>query len=309
MIDTNAGGGMGKAMGFRETGGPEVLRLEEAPEPRPGPGQVRVRVKAAGVQPFDLAVVAGVLPVPEPGAFTVPGNEFAGVVDEIGEGVTGFAAGDEVLGFGRLGGYQEFLVAGQDQIVPKPPEMPWEVAGGFTAAAQTADIAVEQIGVGPGDTVLVHGAAGSVGAMAVQLSRLRGAKALGVARPARHGQVRELGAIPLAYSEDFVERVAPYGVTAAIDGVGGAALEYTLELVEDRSRILTLVDHDRAGELGIRTTPNDRSAARLARLAALCASGELTHRVMATFPLAEAVEALRTYQAGNIHGKIVLTMD
>lgn len=300
---------MGKAIGFREPGGPEVLRLEEVPEPSPGPGEVRVRVKAAGVQPFDLAVVAGIVPVPEPGAFTVPGNEFAGVIDEVGEGVEGFAAGDEVLGFGRLGGYQEVLVAGQDQVVPKPPGMPWEVAGAFTAAAQTADIAIETIGVGPGDTVLVHGAAGSVGAMAVQLSRLRGAQVLGVARPAWHEQVRALGAIPFAYSEDFVGQVAPHGVTAAVDGVGGDALEYTVKLVRDRSRILTLTDHERVEELGIRITPNLRSAARLARLADLYANGELTHRIMAVFPLAEAVEAMRTYQAGNVHGKIVLTVD
>ncbi|MFD2470698.1 NADP-dependent oxidoreductase [Amycolatopsis silviterrae] len=282
---------MGRAMGFREPGGPEQLRLEEVPEPHAGPGEVRVRVKAAGVQPFDIAVVAGIIPAPEPGGFTVPGNEFAGVLDEIGEGVEGFAAGDEVLGFGRLGGYQELLVAGPDQIVRKPPEMPWEVAGAFTAAAQTADIAMERIGVGPGDTVLVHGAAGAVGAMAVQLSRLRGAKVLGVARPVWHEQVRELGAIPLAYSEDFVERVAPHGVTAAVDGVGGDALEYTLKLIEDRTRILTLADHGRADELGIRITLDARSAARLGRLAGLYAQGELTH------------------QAGNVHGKIVLTMD
>ncbi|WP_116205057.1 NADP-dependent oxidoreductase [Amycolatopsis circi] len=300
---------MSKAMGFRELGGPEVLRLEEVPEPWPGPGEVRIRMKAAGLQAFDVAVLAGLIPVPEPGAFTVPGNEFAGVIDEIGEGVEGLSAGDEVLGYGRLGAYQELVVAGQDQVVPKPPEMPWEVAGAFTAAAQTADIAVEVIDVGRGDTVLVHGAVGSVGAMAVQLSQLRGAKVLGVARPAWHEQVRALGAIPLAYSEDFVERVAPHGVTAAIDGVGGAALEYTLELVKDRSRILTLVEHDRADELGIRLTASDRSAARLARLAGLYAKGELTHRIMATFPFTEAAEAMRTYQAGNIHGKIALTMD
>ncbi|WP_134661631.1 NADP-dependent oxidoreductase [Amycolatopsis sp. CFH S0078] len=300
---------MSKAMGVRELGGPEVLRLEEVAEPRPGPGEVRIRAKAAGVQAFDIAVLAGLIPVPEPGAFTVPGNEFAGIVDEVGEGVAGFTAGDEVLGFGRLGAYQELVVAGADQVVPKPPEMPWEVAGAFTAAAQTAEIAIERINVGPGDTVLVHGAAGSVGAMAVQLSQLRGAKVLGVARPAWHEQVRALGAIPLAYSEDFVERVAPHGVTAAIDGVGGVALEYTLDLVKDRSRILTLVEHNRADGLGIKLTVNDRSAARLARLAALYAKGELTHRIMATFPLAEAAEAMRTYQAGNIHGKIVLTMD
>jgi NADPH:quinone reductase-like Zn-dependent oxidoreductase len=303
---------MSKAAVFFEPGGPEVLRLAEVADPTAGPGQVRVRVRAAGVQPFDVAVVAGQIHrQADPTVPTIPGNEFAGIVDQVGAGVDGVAVGTEVLGYGTLHSYQELLTVAADQVTVKPPTMPWEVAGGFSAGAQTAHIALGEIGVESGDTVLVHGAAGAVGSVAVQLSRLRGATVIGTAREAQHDHVRSLGAIPVAYGPDFVERVrslAPGGVDAAIDGVGGDALDATLELVKDRSRILTLVDHDKAAELGARVTPSARSAARLAELAALYADGRLSFHVMATYPLAQAADALRAYQAGNIRGKIVITV-
>jgi NADPH:quinone reductase-like Zn-dependent oxidoreductase len=301
---------MSKAAGFFEPGGPEVVRLVDVPDPEAGPGQVRVRVKTAGVQPFDVAVVAGTILRQAAGVLTVPGNEFAGVVDQVGDGVDQFAPGDEVLGFGTLNAYRELLVVEPGQIAAKPPNMPWEVAGGFTAGAQTADIAIDGIAVTSGETVLIHGAAGAVGAMAVQLCGLRGATVIGVAREAHHDYVRSLGAVPIAYRADFVDQVrgiAPQGIDAAIDGVGGEALTYSLQLVKDRSRILTLTDHDKAERLGIQVTRADRSAARLARLADLYAKGRLTQRTMAVFPLADAAHALQAYQAGNIHGKIVIS--
>ena len=303
---------MSKAAVFFEPGGPEVLRLMDVPEPKAEPGQVRVRVKAAGVQPFDVAVVAGKIHRQEdPAVPTIPGNEFAGVVDQVGAGAEGFAVGDEVLGYSTLNSYQELLVVESDQITAKPASMPWEVAGGFSAGAQTAHIALEEIGVGEGDTVLVHGAAGAVGTSAVQLSRLWGATVIGTAREEQHDYVRSLGAIPIAYGEDFIERVgalAPQGVDASVDGVGGEALDATLELVKDRSRILSLTDHRKAPELGIRVTPPARSAVRLTELANLYDQGKLTLLIMATYPLSKAAEALRAYQAGNIRGKIVITI-
>lgn len=302
---------MGKAAGFLEPGGPEVVRLVDVPDPEAGSGQVRVRVKTVGVQPFDVAVVAGIILRQAAGVLVVPGNEFAGVVDQVGEGVDQFALGDEVLGFGTLNAYRELLVVESGQVTAKPPNMPWDVAGGFTAGAQTADIAVDEISVASGETVLVHGAAGAVGAMAVQLCGLRGATVVGVAREAHHDYVRSLGAIPVAYGADFVDRIhgiAPQGIDAAIDGVGGEALTYTLRLVKDRSRVLTLTDHGKAEQLGIRVTRSDRSAARLARLADLYAMGRLTQRTMAVFALADAAEALRAYQAGNICGKIIISV-
>ncbi|MFC9974620.1 NADP-dependent oxidoreductase [Spirillospora sp. NPDC127200] len=305
---------MSRAMIFTEPGGPEVLHLAELPEPQAGPGMVRVRVRAAGVQPFDVAVVAGWVPPNADGSWPrVPGNEYAGVVDQVGEGVTGFAVGDEVLGFGLMEAYREHVAVPADHVTAKPAAMPWEVAGGFAAAAQNAHIALEEMRVGAGDTVLVHGAAGAVGGVAVQLARLWGAATvIGAAREAQHDYLRSLGAVPVAYGDGFADRVralAPGGVDAALDGVGGEALDATMELVKDPARVVTLVDHGRAAELGVRTTPPKRSAARLAGLADLYAQGRLAFHVRETFPLERAADAHRSYSAGNVRGKIVLTVD
>ncbi|WP_328414560.1 NADP-dependent oxidoreductase [Micromonospora sp. NBC_00389] len=304
---------MSKAIGFFEPGGPEVLQLIDVEGPQAGPGQVRIRVKAAGVQPYDVAVVEGWIPAGvNPGFPRIPGNEFAGLVDSVGEGVTGFSPGDEVLGYGQLNCYAEDLVVPADQITGKPHNMPWDVAGGFPAGALNAHVALQELGVGTGETVLIHGAAGAVGTIAVQLARLWGATVIAAAREAQHDYLRSLGALPVAYVDGFAGRVralAPKGVDASLDGVGGDALDATLEFVKDRGRILTLVEHGRARELGIRTNPHKRSAARLAELADLYAQGKLTVHVRETFPLFRAADALRAYKAGNSRGKIVILVD
>jgi NADPH:quinone reductase-like Zn-dependent oxidoreductase len=293
---------------FSEYGGPEVLRVSEVDTPRAGAGQVRVRVRAAGVQPYDLAVRAGWTP---PGVTAplprIPGNEFAGVVDEVGAGATGVSAGDEVLGFGLVQAYAEYVVVPAGHVTPKPAGMPWEVAGGFTAGAQTASLALDGLGVAAGDTLLVHGAAGAVGTMAVQLAALRGAKVIGTAAPDNHEYLRSLGATPVAYGAGLVERVRALGeVSAALDGAGGEALEASLALVADRRRILTLVEHDRAAALGISVVEGVRSAARLAALAELYAKGELRFHVRHAFPLERAADAHRALASGHGRGKIVL---
>lgn len=300
-----------RAAAFSEFGGPEVLRLMELPDPEAGPGQVRIRVRAAGVQPIDCAVRRG---FQQPGTTitfpAVPGNEFAGVIDQVGEGVSNLVVGAEVLGFGRLNASAELLAVAADQVVAKPSRMPWAIAGGFTAGAQTAHIALTELAIGPDDTLLVHGAAGAVGTVAVQLGVRAGARVIGTASESNQDYVRSLGATPLVYGADLVERVrALGGVTTALDGAGGAALAASLELVADRSRILTLVEHERASELGIRVTPNARSAARLAGLVALYDAGELAVHLRATLPLEQAADAHRLVETGHGAGKVVLTID
>jgi len=296
---------------FSEYGGPEVLRVSEVDTPVAGAGQVRVRVRAAGVQPYDLAVRAGWTP---PGVTAplprIPGNEFAGVVDEVGAGATGVAAGDEVLGFGQVQAYAEYVVVPASHVTPKPAEMPWEVAGGFTSGAQTASLALEELAAGPGDVLLVHGAAGAVGTMAVQLAVRAGARVIGTAAPDNHDYLRELGAAPVAYGSGLAQRVrALGGATAALDGAGGEALDASLELVADRRRILTLVDHHRAAELGVRVVEGVRSARRLATLADLYAKGEVRFHVRRTYPLERAADAHRALESGHGRGKIVLLVD
>jgi NADPH:quinone reductase-like Zn-dependent oxidoreductase len=242
----------------------------------------------------------------------VVGNEFAGVVDQVGAGVDGFAVGSEVLGFQTLGSYAEYVAVPADQVVTKPAAMPWEVAGGFSGGAQTAHTTLTQLRVGAGDTVLIHAAAGAVGTVAVQLTREWGATVIGTASEANHDYLRSLGATPVAYGDGLVERVraaAPQGVDAALDAAGGDALRASLELVKDRERIGTIVEYERGPQLGIPFLRGQRSAARLTELVDLYAAGRLRIHVRATFPLDRAADAHREVERGHGRGKVVLTVD
>ncbi|WJK40719.1 NADP-dependent oxidoreductase [Solwaraspora sp. WMMA2056] len=295
---------------FRRYGGPEVLEWGQVDTPDAGPGEVRVRVRAAGVQPIDCAVRAGFTPVWLKSRLpAVPGNEFAGVVDQVGADVTGIAVGDEVLGFGFMNAAAEFVVVPADQVTAKPAGMTWEVAGGFSGAAQTAHIALEIIRPVAGETLLVHGAAGAVGAVAVQLAVDAEARVVGTASAANRDYLRSLGAVPVDYRLGLTEQLRtllPDGADAVLDGAGGAALDLSLDLCADRSRILTLVDHDRAAELGIRTTENLRSADRLAALAARYATGDLRFLIRRAYPMAQAADAHREVERRHGRGKVVL---
>jgi NADPH:quinone reductase-like Zn-dependent oxidoreductase len=288
-----------RAAAFTEPGPPEVLRLLEMPTPTAGPGEVRVRVRAAGVQPYDAALRAGWTP-PYLSADRwprIPGNEFAGVTDD----------GREVLGFSTLNAYAEYIVVPADQVTAKPAAMPWDVAGGFTAGAQTAHIALEELRVGPDDTLLVHGAAGSVGTVAVQLAGLAGATVVGTASAANQDYLRSLGAIPVVYGDGLADRVRDLAPTAVLDCAG--ALDVSLELVKDRDRILTLVDHERAAGEGIRVTPPARSGTRLAGLADLYAQGRLSFHVRRTYALEHAADAHREIETRHGRGKLVLALE
>ncbi|MER7580870.1 NADP-dependent oxidoreductase [Kitasatospora sp. NPDC097691] len=300
-----------KAVVVTESGGPEVLRVRVVPDPEPGPGEVRVRVYAAGVQPVDLAVREGFRP---PGLTVEPpfvlGNEFAGVVDRLGPDSGGWRVGDEVLGFRLLDSHAELVTVAADQLVAKPAGMPWEQAGSLSASGQTAHTALTLLGVGPGDTVLVHGASGGVGTVAVQLARAWGATVVGTASERNHAYLRELGAIPVAYGEGLVERVraaAPHGVSAAFDAAGRGALEASVELVADRARIGTVVDFEGAARLGVRPLRTQRTAARLAELVRLWEAGGLRLEIAEALPLEKAAEAHRLVGTGHVRGKVVLT--
>ncbi|MEV0388637.1 NADP-dependent oxidoreductase [Nonomuraea sp. NPDC050643] len=302
-----------RAAAFTEPGGPEVLKVMEVPVPQAGPGQVRVRVRAAGVQPFDAAVREGWLPayLEDPGFPRIPGNEFAGVVDQVGDGVTGVAAGDEVLGFSALFAYAECIVVPGTSVTAKPAGVPWEVAGGLTSGVQTAELAIDRVGLADGETLLVHGAAGSVGTAAVQIARRRGATVIGTAREVNHDHLRELGAVPVVYGEGLADRVralAPGGIDAALDGAGGHALEVSIELVKERGRIVTLVEHVKAAALGVRLVQGERTAERLGRYATLYAEGAFAFPVRRTYRLEEAADAHREIESGHGQGKVVITI-
>ncbi|MFI6814131.1 NADP-dependent oxidoreductase [Nonomuraea sp. NPDC050328] len=295
-----------RAAAFEIPGSPEVLKVMEVPTPQAGPGQVRVRVKAAGVQPYDAAVRAGWVPAGVTDVLPrIPGNEFAGVVDQSDS----LPVGTEVLGFTQLGAYAEYVVVPADQVTPKPAGLAWETAGGLTAGVQTAEIAIDNLAVGPQDTLLIHGASGSVGTAAVQIARMRGARVIGTGRPENHEHLRALGAIPVAYGEGLRERLAGLGpVTVVLDAAGGEALDLSLELVGERKRILTLVEHGRAAELGVRVTEGVRTAERLGRYAALVAEGRFAFPVRRAYPLERAADAHREIETGHGRGKVVVVV-
>ncbi|GAA1813587.1 NADP-dependent oxidoreductase [Luedemannella flava] len=302
---------MSRAIKINEYGGPEVLTIVDVPEPAAGPGEVRVRVKVAGVQPFDIKTRRGDMAQRMPLTFPATlGNEYAGVVDQVGDGVTGLAVGDEVLGSASSVAYADYVVVPAADAVPKPAGLDLVTAGALVAAAQTSSGALLELGVGPDDTLLVHAAAGSVGSLAVQLAREAGATVIGTASPANHDYVRSLGAIPVAYGPGLVERVrevAPQGVTVALDAAGRDAILASAELVADRSRIGTIVDPATAASVGGRPVFTPRSPARLAMVASLAAKGVVTLPVR-TFPFEEIVEAHRAVESGHGRGKVVLLL-
>jgi NADPH:quinone reductase-like Zn-dependent oxidoreductase len=298
-----------RAVVFDRFGGPDVLRVAEVPDPEPGAGQVRVRVRAAGVQPFDVAVRRGRMPWAPVSFPQTIGQEYSGVIDRLGEGAGGFAVGDAVLGSTMLNGNASLVVAPVQAVVRKPERLSFPAAAALVAASQTAGGALLELGVGAGDVLLVHAAAGSVGTVAVQLARLAGAGVIGTASPANHDYLRSLGAVPVAYGDDLVAAVRAVGVpTVALDAAGGVAIAQSVELGIPRDRIGTIVDDRAAAEHGIRVVRAGRDPVRLAEVAARAGRGEISMPVRA-YPLADVVEAHAAVESGHGRGKVVLIIE
>ncbi len=299
---------MMRVAGFDRHGPPEVLRISAAPVPEPDSDQVRVRVIAAGVQPFDTLVRSGA-PGMKPTLPAGIGNEFAGVVDCIGEAVTHLQPGDAVIGWSHMAAHAEFVVAGTEAVVTKPSRIAWAEAGALGASGQTALSALRELEVSPGETLLVTGAAGGAGSMLVQLARLRGARVIGTASSPRHEYLRSLEATPVAYGGGWTSRVkavAPGGVDTALDTVGGPTLHALTEAVADPSRIGTLVDHRQAAELGVHGIRAQHSTRQLQMLADLAGQRRLRVTVRARYPLERIADAHRDVETGHGLGKVIL---
>ncbi|WP_424216204.1 NADP-dependent oxidoreductase (plasmid) [Streptomyces sp. BI20] len=308
-----------KAVVFEEFGGPEVLKVTEVETPEPGAGQVRVRVWAAGVNPADLKIRAGFMEAVFPTRFpATPGLEFAGVVDAVGPGVTGLAPGDEVLGWTRGGGaYAEYLVTGADLVTPKPAGLDWPTAAALPVATETAHRALGLLGLRAGETLIVHGAAGAVGSVAVQDAVAAGLRVVGTARADRHAWVRSLGALPVAYGEGLEQRVrealgeAAAGsgavVDAAFDAAGHGALPALIALRGDAAdRVVTTAD-PAAAEFGVPfSAVPEPSAPVLAAQALAAAEGRLRVLVAETFALADAASAQHHAETAPAAGKLIL---
>lgn len=206
------------------------LKVGDVPDPKVGPGQVLIEVRAAGVNPVDWKVMAGGLDGMLDTVFPViPGWDVAGVVRALGPDVPEFAPGDEVMSYARkdvvgAGTFAQYVAVAADHVAHKPASLDWNRAGGLPLAGMTAQRALDRLGVGPGEILLVHAASGGVGSFAVQIGRDRGARVIGTASEKNHDYLRELGAEPVAYGDGLAERVrelAPGGVSAVADFVGG----------------------------------------------------------------------------------------
>jgi NADPH:quinone reductase-like Zn-dependent oxidoreductase len=304
---------MPKAVRFERYGDVDVLEVVDVPRPVPGPGQVVVRVRAAGINPGEAAIRRGLLHERWPATFpSGQGSDLAGVVDEVADGVTGVAVGDEVIGFTHDRASQAELVAvDADHLVPRPPGVPWEVAGALFVVGATAHAATEAVAPGPDDTLVVSGAAGGVGTLAVQLARLAGATVLGLASPAHHDWLRDHGTVPVDYSDGVEQRIRDASggrVDAFIDTFGSGYVDIAISLGVVPERIDTIVDWAAAGRYGVKTDGNMVGARPgvLAELAGLIEAGRLEVPIAGTYPLADVRDAYRELERRHTLGKIVL---
>ncbi len=313
---------MARAVVANAYGGPEVLSLTDVEVGPPVSGRALVQVRAAGVNPIDYKVYSGSMGT-DPAKLPIRlGFEAAGVIGAVDDGAEGPAgplrAGDEVIAYPVQGAYAGEIVAPLSSLVPKPPAMSFEQASGLMLTGVTAFHAITRAKLTKGDTVLVHGAAGGVGMMAVQLAVNTGARVIGTASESAHASLRRIGAEPVVYGDGLLDRAraaAPEGFDAAIDTVAtDEAIDVSLALVPDRTRVVSTAAFRRGPALGITLIGNGpgadpgseiRAAARL-ELVQLVEQARLRVVVAAIYPLSEVAPAHTTLQSGHTHGKIAL---
>jgi NADPH:quinone reductase-like Zn-dependent oxidoreductase len=303
---------MPQAVRFEQYGDIEELQVVEVDRPVPGPGQVLVLVKAAGINPGEASIRKGVFADRWPATFpSGQGSDLAGVVEEVGESVVDVTLGDEVIGFTHERASQaELVVIEAGDLTRRPEGVSWDVAGALFVAGTTAYAAVRAVALGEGDTVVVSGAAGGVGSLAVQLARNAGATVIGLAGDANHEWLSGHGVVPVAYGEGVADRiraVAPR-IDAFLDTFGDGYVELALELGVKPDRIDTIIDFPAVEKHGVKADGNmaGASAEVLAELAGLIADGRLEVPIARVYPLAEVREAYRELERRHTRGKIVL---
>jgi NADPH:quinone reductase-like Zn-dependent oxidoreductase len=304
---------MPKAVRYDDYGGVDVLQVVDVERPVPGAGQVLVRVKAAGINPGEAKIRDGLMAQRWPSTFpSGQGSDLAGIVEELGEGVTGVAVGDEVIGWtDNRASQAELVCVDAGHLVPKPAGVSWEVAGGLFVVGVTAYAAVRAVAAGPGDVVVVSGAAGGVGSITVQLAKNAGATVIGLASPANHEWLASHGVIGVPYGDGVADRIqaaAGGHVDAFIDTIGGGYVELALSLGVKPDRIDTIANFEAKEKYGVKIDGNaaGSSAGVLAELAGLIDKGQLEVPVAGVYPLTEVRAAYRELEKGHTRGKIVL---
>ncbi|OKK12402.1 NADP-dependent oxidoreductase [Streptomyces sp. CB02400] len=296
---------------YHDYGPADVLVIEDVPEPHAGPGEIRIQVTAASVNPVDWKLRSGEVRAHFPVDFpAIPGRDAAGVVDEVGEGVTDVAVGDRVFGLGGIfGATAQYATLTAWAPVPEPWTL--EQAAGAGLAVATAGRGLDALGDLSGRTLLIEGAAGGVGSAAVAMAVARGATVIGTSSTGKHAYLRTLGALPTTYGEGLADRVrelAPAGVDAVFDMAASGSLPDLVAIAGDADRVVTVADAAREDRLGVRHLYAENDATVLAEGAALGGQGRFTPHLAATHPLDEIAEAHREAERGHTQGKIVITL-
>ncbi len=296
------------ALQYHAFGGTDQLEVAEAAEPHADTGQVRVTVRAASVNPLDWKLLSGAMSegdVPDgPGML---GFDASGVVDEVGDGVSGVSVGDEVFGTGR-GTQPQFAVL--DAWAAKHRSVDWAVAAAAGVAGETAERVLRLLGVASGDTIFIDGGAGGVGAVTVQVAVARGLRVVASAGQDNQDYLREIGATPVRYGDGVADRVraaANATIAGVIDIAGKTPIDVLISLVVQPRQVVTIANFG-AGESGVQVTGGGADShpfEALAETAELLEQGKLVIKVQ-TFPIDRGAEALQISQAGHVRGKLVL---
>ena len=302
-----------RAVRFDSYGGPDVLYVADIDRPVPAAGEVLVEVRAAGINPGEAGIRTGALHERFPATFpSGEGSDLAGVVLEVGDGVSDFAVGDEVLGFSfQRSSHATHTVVPVDQLIHKPTELSWEVAGSLYVVGATTYAAVNAVKPQQGETVAVSAAAGGVGSLVVQLLALRGVRVLGIASAGNAEWLRAHDVVPVEYGDGLADRLrqaAPDGVDAFIDLFGPDYVQLAVDLGVPVERINTIISFAKAAEVGAKTDGSAEASttAVLQEITDLIASGALDFDVAKTYPLDRVVDAFTELEQRHTHGKIVL---
>ena len=298
-----------RALTYTQNGGPEVLHVGAVPEPHAGAGEIRIKVSAAAINPIDWKLIGGLMPGSEaPAGPVVPGFDAAGVVDEVGEGVSGVSVGDDVFGLGRATQAEHAVLSAW---APKPSALDWSVAAAAPSALETTERVLRLVGVEPGQTLFVAGGAGGVGSVLVQVAVAAGITVVASAGADNQGYLTEIKAIPVLYGEGLVDRVrtaAPAGVDAVVDVAGKTPAADLFAIAPRHDKVISIANFDLAAEGGLVTGGNpaeQHPVEALAQGVDLLRENKVVIKVQ-TFPLDRAAEAYATSLSGHVRGKLVL---